>query len=307
MAEPYDGVLSRELMRGVGVDRRSIARQVDGSRWRVLGRQTVATHTGRLSLQALAWRAIWEVRRPDVAVDGASALLLAGLTGFEIPTVEVSVPWPVRVSRVPGVRIHRVCRVDGEVITAGLPRVKAPVATIRAANWAASDRQAALLLVLPVQQRLLSPVHLDDAQENDHVRGRRELVRQLVADIVDGAHSLGELDFAHLCRRAGLPEPDRQTVVKSRSGRIYLDVRWSVIGLVVEIDGSGHQRGLAVTADNLRQNVVTISEDMVLRFDLLALRLHPDEVLDQVVEAHAVLTARLRYGWRSPNAPALRQ
>jgi very-short-patch-repair endonuclease len=292
LADDYDGVLSRSLLSEAGVDRRGIGRQVDGARWRRVGSYTVATHTGALSLRALAWRAIWEVNRRDVAVDGVSAMVDAGLTGFELSTVEVSVPWPIRVRPIPGVRVHRVCREEAEVITAGLPRVGTPTATIRAANWASSDRQAALLLALPVQQRLLTPARLEEARKTDHVRGRRELVRQLVDDLVDGAHSLGELDFARLCRQAGLPEPDRQVVRRSPKGRIYLDVRWSGIGLVVEIDGSGHRHGLAVTDDNLRQNLVTLSGDMVLRFDLLALRLRPDQVLSQVCGAHAILTAR---------------
>lgn len=148
------------------------------------------------------------------------------------------------------------------------------------------------MLVLPVQQRLVHPRQLRDAMANEHTRGRRELIRQLVADIVDGAHSLGELDFALLCRKRGLPEPDRQAIVETRFGRIYLDVRWTSIGLVVEIDGSGHRQGLALVDDNFRQNRVTISGDLVLRFDLTALRLRPDEVLDQVVEAHAYLSRR---------------
>jgi len=64
------------------------------------------------------------------------------------------------------------------------------------------------------------------------------------------------------------------------------------IGLVVEIDGSQHRQGLAVGDDNLRQNAVTIGNDLILRFDLFVLRLRPDEVVDQVWQAHAVLRRR---------------
>jgi hypothetical protein len=292
LADEYDGVLSRDLLRGAGVDRHGIGRQVTDERWRLVGQRTVATHSGELSIRAKAWRAVWEVRRSDVAVDGVTALQVAGLTGFDASEVTVSVPWNARLRRIPGVQIHRVCRVDDELLTAGLPRVRTPTATIRAANWASSDRQAALLLALPVQQRLTTGSHLREAMNGEHVRGRRELVRQILADIVNGAQSLGELDFARLCRGRGLPEPDRQVVVTTPKGRIYLDVRWSAIGLVVEVDGSGHREGLKVLDDNLRQNRVTIAGDMVLRFDLLSLRLVPDEVLDQVVDAHALLTSR---------------
>jgi len=292
LSEPYGGVLSRELLRDAGVGRGAVARQVQAARWRLVGRHTVATHTGNLSAAALGWRAVWEVGRPDVAVDGVSSLQVDGLTGFETVVVDVSVPWAARVAPVPGVRIHRVCRGADEVRRLGVPRVRAPTATVRAAHWAASDRQAALLLALPVQQRLVRARDLGEVTRDEHVRGRRELVRRLVADIADGAQSLGELDFANVCRRAGLPEPDRQAVVRSPTGRVYLDVRWSAIGLVVEIDGSQHRQGLAVGDDNLRQNAVTIGNDLVLRFDLFVLRLRPDEVVDQVWQAHAVLRRR---------------
>ena len=117
-------------------------------------------------------------------------------------------------------------------------------------------------------------------------RSRRALVPQLVQDIVDGARSLGELDFAALCRQHGLPEPDRQVVRRGPRGRIYLDVRWSDVGLVVEIDGSQHRMGLAVTDDNLRQNEVTLSADRVLRVDLIGLRLMPDAFMSQICRAY---------------------
>ena len=296
LAEPYGGVLSRELLRAAGIGPGAVCRQVAAGRWRVVGRQTVALHTGNLSVLASAWRAVWEVGRSDVALDGVSAMQLAGLTGFDAAAVDVSVPWEARVAAVPGVRIHRVCRRDGEVTGLGIPRVTVPRAAVRAANWAASDRQAAMLLVLPVQQRLVRPADLHRAESTELVRGRRAVVRRLVADIVDGAHSLGELDFARLCRRAGMPAPDRQVVVMTAAGRIYLDVRWSDIGLVVEIDGGHHRQGLAVSDDNLRQNAVTLTHDVVLRYDLLLLRLRPDDVLDQVRQAYAALSQRARIG-----------
>lgn len=292
VADPFDGVLSRDLLRAHGVDHHAIARQVQGARWRVMGRHTVVLHHDQPSLRASAWSALWEVHRAGAAIDGDTSLQLAGLTGYEPRTVTVSVPWDTRVVRVPGVSLHRVCRVPDELLTTGLPRVRPTIATIRAAHWAGSVRQAALILTLPVQQRLVHAPHLTEAMMLEHVRGRRELVRQLVADIVDGAHSLGELDFAVMCRRRGLPEPDRQVVERSSRGRIYLDVRWTAIGLVVEIDGSGHRQGLQVMDDNLRQNDVALGGDAVLRYDLLALRLMPAAVMDQVERAYAVLSAR---------------
>ena len=78
------------------------------------------------------------------------------------------------------------------------------------------------------------------------------------------------------------PEPDRQVVRTTAAGRIYLDVRWARSRLVVEIDGSGHRAGLALTDDNLRQNEVTLGDDRVLRIDLVGMRLREPDFMTQV-------------------------
>ncbi len=101
-------------------------------------------------------------------------------------------------------------------------------------------------------------------------------------DIAFGVQSLGELDFARLCRARGLPEPSRQVVRQGDKGRIYLDVRWDGRCLVVEIDGLHHGLGLNPTLDHLRQNSVTLAGDRVLRIDVLGLRLETARFMDQV-------------------------
>jgi len=288
-AEAYGGVLSRRLLHQLGVDHRAVCREIKSQRWRALGLQTICVHLEDVSPEAWRWRAVWETG-PRVAVaDGVTSLEAAGLKGYVEPMQHVSVPHGWRPPHVDGVRRHHLTRIEGEVITCGLPRVRTEIAAVRAAHWAASDRQAALLLVMAVQQGIVGPPQLMQAARVVRARKRRALVPLLVQDIADGAQSLGELDFATWCRRYGLPEPDRQVVSRGPRGRIYLDVRWSSIGLVVEIDGSQHRMGLAVSDDNLRQNEVTLSSDRALRIDLIGLRLKPDAFMAQVVRAHARL------------------
>ncbi|HET7761730.1 MAG TPA: hypothetical protein VFL46_05150 [Phycicoccus sp.] len=284
---PYEGVVSRTLLRGVGVDRGMVAREVAAGRWQLLGRQTVAVHTGRIGEHAHRWRAVWEVGHRIAAVDGVTALLHAGMTGFEDAVVHLSVPHAVQVGNVDGVRIHKVIRrVADELVTAGVPRTRPAVAAIRAAHWAASDRQAALLLCLPVQQRLCTGEQLVAAQREVRGRTRRALVRQLVHDVADGAHSLGELDVVAACRRRGLPEPSRQVVRRLPGGKAYLDIRWEEAKLVVEVDAAGHGWALQSAHDALRQNEIQLGDELVLRIDLIGWRLTPDAYVDQVVRAY---------------------
>lgn len=282
-AQPFGGVLSRTLLRGLGVDRHAVSREVIGDRWRVHGGQTVAVHTQELGPPALWWRAVWEVGCRTAALDGISALLAAGVTGYDASVVHVSVPDPFSSGHLAGVRPHRVKRVEGELVVGrGVPRVLPAIAAVRAAHWASSDRQAALLLVLAIQQGVVSGPQLFAASRMVSGRARKTLVPQVVQDITDGAKSLGELDFARMCRRRGLPEPDRQSVRHTLRGRVYLDAEWRDAGLVAEIDGSQHLLALNAIDDQLRQNEITLSRGRVLRIGLLGLRLSADAYLDQV-------------------------
>lgn len=291
-AEELGGVLSRHQLAELGADRNVVAREVRAERWRLHGSRTVALHTGELSDVARWWRAVWEVGQGAV-LDGATALQAAGMEGFDEARQHVSVDHQRSPGRVAGVCIHRVRdALEADTMSSALPRVRPAVATIRAAQWAVSDRQAALLLCLPVQQGLVRAKDLCPVRWPGGHYGRTALVRQLVADLRDGAHSLGELDFARLCRLRGLPAPSRQVVRRGPQGRIYLDVRWDEARLVGEIDGAQHRQGLAVTSDNLRRNHLLMAGDVVLTIDLVGLRLRPDVFMDQVVAAYRQLTLR---------------
>jgi hypothetical protein len=269
----------------LGYDHAAIAREVSNDRWTRLGAHTVALHTGMVDAAALRWRAVWEVAEGVALVDGVSALHAAGLTGYTDEVVHVSVPRGARCPQVGGVRVHRVTRRVDEAMGGGLPRTRVEVAALRGAAWARSDRQAALILCLVVQQRLTTGSRLLSTLTVVRNRGRRPFVRQVLRDLSQGAESLGELDFAELCRRHGIPQPDRQVLRRTALGRVYLDARWKGSRFVVEIDGAGHRVGLAVTDDNLRQNEVTLGDDRVLRIDLIGLRVHEVAFMQQVRRA----------------------
>lgn len=297
IADLHGGVVSRAALAAAGIDRWAVAGEVRAGRWALHGQRTVAMHTASLSREAHRWRALWEVGR-SAALDGVSALESAGLTGFDEDVVHVSVDHRVHGrGRVTGIRVHQVRETRaGDVRGAGIPRVQLPVATVRAAQWARSDRQAALIVCLTVQQRLVRARDLCPVRWPGAHYGRTAFVRQLVQDVTDGAQSLGELDFAALCRLHHLPEPSRQVVRDGPLGRVYLDVRWRECPLVVEVDGAQHRLGLAVSADNLRRNELAISGETVLTIDLVGLRLQADTFMQQVVTAYQALTSDLGAG-----------
>jgi hypothetical protein len=284
IAELHDGVAHRADLRSVGVTRADVRTEIGAGRWLAAGKHTVLIGSGPLTAAALHWQAVWESGSGAV-LDGAAALVASGLTGFTPTRIDVSLPRNNRRHSVPGVVRHLRSTMP-PALGVGIPRVRPEWATIDAAQWALSDRQAALLLCLPVQQRLVSPERVLQVWSASSHGPKDALLDALVRDVCDGAHSLGELDFAALCRERGLPEPSRQEVRRLPSGRVYLDTGWDDIALVVEIDGGHHALALNPIDDALRQNDVVLSGDRVLRIPVLGLRLMPRAFMDQVVRAH---------------------
>ncbi|MDT0214137.1 hypothetical protein Q9R29_09580 [Rothia sp. ARF10] len=281
LAADHDGVVHRADLRRIGVSRHDVRAEIEAGRWVSRGRHTVRVLSVEASARADLWTAVWESGWGAV-LDGAAALVAQGMVGFDLPTIDVAVPKGSSVHRVEGVTTHE-RREVGPVVGSGVPRTRPEHALIRAAQWARTDRQAALLVCLPVQQRLVRPASVLSAWASVRRSPRRPLIGAVIADVCDGAHSLGELDFARLCRTHRLPPPIRQSLRVSRSGRVYLDVEWD--GLVVEIDGGHHLAGLNPMDDALRANEVVLDGTPVLRLPVLGLRLRPDAFMAQVARA----------------------
>jgi very-short-patch-repair endonuclease len=279
-------VLSRRQLYRGGFTRGQVRAQIRARRWRRLGTQSVALHTGPLTVDGSLWSAVFEAG-PRGFLDGASALLAAGLANFDPPRIRVSVPRGARAyRRTPSLDIRQTRRwaVD-DVVGTGLPRARVEVAAVRAALWAASDRQATLIVTMVVQQGLTTPQRLGVEMLRIRRDRRRAMLHELILDLLDGARSLGELDFARLCRERGLPVPTRQSVRRGRNGRYYLDVEWAQWGVVVEIDGIHHSWATHVVEDALRHNDVAIAGALVLHLPLLGLRVASDAFFEQIEAA----------------------
>jgi hypothetical protein len=264
--------------------------EVAAGRWVVAGRHTVVIGSSAPCGDGRWWHAVWESGCGAI-LDGASALVATGLTGYDPEVIDVSVPFGVHPRQVQGVRARARRRMPDQA-PAGVPRARPEWATIRAAQLAGTDRAAALVLCLAVQQGLVSTPRLLSTWQSLDRSPRRRVLDHLIRDVCDGAHSLGELDFAGLCRRYGLPRPSRQVVHALASGRAYLDVVWEDVGLVVEIDGGQHSRALHPVEDSLRQNDVTLGRQLVVRVPVLGLRLLPDAFMAQVVRAYRLAERR---------------
>lgn len=282
LARRQGGVVSRAQAYAAGLTRGELRAQVRAQRWQRVWSRSVCLHTGEVSVLGRQWAASFEGGDRGM-LDGETSLIASGLKHYESTVIRVSVPRGVKPLRGTGLDIRRTRRwsADDRVAT-GVPRTRVPVAAVRAAMWARSDKQASLLLVMPVQQGMTTPELVGRALLAVRRDRRRELMHAVVNDMLGGVQSVGELEFARECRRRGFPEPDRQVVRRGKDGRCYLDVCWDEFGLVVEIDGIHHSWATSVIPDALRQNEVALGRSIVLRLPLLGLRVAADEFFDQV-------------------------
>jgi hypothetical protein len=278
-------VVSRRQVYALGLTRWHVNGQVRARRWSRIGDQSVRLHTGPTSKDGLRWAAVFQ-GGPRAHLDGASALVVAGLERFREDRVRVTVPRGARVRRTPLFDIRQTRRWDAnDVVNGGIPRSRPPVAAVRGALWATSDRQATLLLTMAVQQRVARAEDIGIELLRVRRDKRRRLLHAVVLDLMNGAGSLGELDVTRLLSRRGLPRPTRQVLRRDGRHRYYLDLYWEEWRLVVEIDGIQHAWAENVVSDALRQNALAIADDTVLRLPLLGLRLAPEDFLDQIEAA----------------------
>lgn len=262
-------------------------------RWRKLGPHSVGVTPTPQPREAL-WRALLEIGSLSV-LDGPSALIVAGLRNIECDAVFVSVPKSAHRQRSTGVVVHETRRFREEaVIRSGIPRMRPATAAVHAALWVPSEKQAALYVVAGVQQRILTADQFAAEVVRVVRNPRLNFLRTLVAEVGDGIQSIGEREFARLCRKRGLPVPTRQVLRQGPTGRVYLDVHWAEFKISVEIDGIHHLDPRSVIDDSLKQNALTLEGLTVLRVPVAALRTDPGPFLDQVE------TALRLGGWQGP-------
>jgi very-short-patch-repair endonuclease len=278
-------VLSRPQLYALGVTRSTVRAHIRAGRWQRIGDQSVHLGNGALSQVGEQWAAVFQ-GGPRACLDGASALIAAGLDRYEVTRIRVSVPRGARNRRNKRFDIRQTRRWSVEdIIAVGVPRTRPATAAVRAGLWASTDRQAAYVVTLAVQQGIAAAD--DVGRELLRIRRdrRRALLHTVVNDLLDGAKSLGELDVGRELRRRGLPEPERQVLRKDDRNRYFLDLYWPRWKLVVEVDGIHHTWAENVVGDALRQNALTLDGDTVLRLPLLGLRVEPDAFFAQIEQA----------------------
>lgn len=285
------GVVTRTQLNRLRVTRDHVTHHRVALRWRALSPTVLVAHLGPLTRAARRWAAV--LGAPAGSVIGAwSALEVGGLEGWHRDPIHVVVPRGAYPDRHPWLVVHesRRLREEDVVDAGGLPVHSIARAAVDAAAWQGSWRTAAGLMAAVVQQRLATTDDLFAMLDTVGKVRHRKAMRLALADVVGGADSLAEIDFARLCRRGGLPEPTRQAVrTDARGRRRFLDVEWRLPGgrrFVVEIDGVGHLERERWYDDLLRDAELGADAATVrIRLPAMAARYEPDRVL-AVVRRH---------------------
>lgn len=283
-----DLVTTARSLNAGGVRRAQLVAELAAGRWRRAG-LAIVLHNGPLS-RAQELRVAQIHAGPRAIFTAFTAAELVGLRGWkrsEAHLLARAGTRPRAGSPIPfQLHLHGAGRVRREPAQS----IEAlPDALLRAAATFRSPRPACGLLAAAVQQERVSPEQLDEALRlAPRVKHRAQLVLA-VADIAGGSQALSEIDFVRLCRRHGLPEPQRQVVRREPSGRRrYLDASWRRSDgrlVVAEVDGALHLIVKQWWDDQLRQNELALADALVLRYPSVIVRTRADFIANQLRRA----------------------
>jgi hypothetical protein len=265
--------------------RSAIRHRLRTGRWQRPHRGVILTTTARtLTRTQQHWVAV--LAAPGALLGGRSALEVLGLRGFLPRVVDVVLPPGRKFDRPPPwVRTHRTRHLLPEDVLRARqpPCTSIGRAVVDAARWAVSADEARTVIAMAFQQRLVADWEITAVLRRMPTVPRAQLIAQTTTDASGGAHSLPELDFLALSRRAGFPEPKLQAMRRDADGRRrYVDALYEKYGVLVEIDGGQHMDVRQAWADMRRQNALWVTGVRVLRFPGWLVREQPDVVIAHV-------------------------
>ena len=289
LASDQRGVLSRDQVVPELMSKHAWSWRLERGVWQRVLPGVVVTHSGGVTQEQRLWAAVLHAGK-DAALSGRSALSALGMRlGREGEQEDVDVVVPLR--RTPSspaflagsgeVKVRRVKDPHRWLTRRGsLPLLRAEASVLHAFAWADTDREAEVVLAAAVQQRLTAVQVLRDTLALMPELTRRGLVREVLDDVELGAHAGSELRFLRFLRAHRLPLPDQLQLRVRAGGTHYLDARYTLQRLTVELDGTHHRDVGTWEADALRslRVVALLPGEQVVRITTGMLRNHAAEV-----------------------------
>lgn len=270
-----------------------VRRKLKAKLWKRYG-QVVVCHNGPLTAEQALWVALLRSPR-GVVLSGLSAAIGRGLRWDAPPRPQLLVPAGGPLPHLQGIDVARTRLLDADDVhpTAQPPQLRLPRALIDRASRLDRPDDVRAVLCAGVQQRLVRAGDLRAVVLRLGPVRHRGLLLRTLDDVEGGAHSVREMQFLRVLRRAGLPLPNLQVVRCRPGGRHYLDAGWDQFALHVEVDGLGHLLVGTWSSDLDRTNELELSGQKECRLRI------PGFWLDERSE-HAVDQVRrglIRGGW----------
>jgi very-short-patch-repair endonuclease len=165
--------------------------------------------------------------------------------------------------------------------------------TLDLVGTAASPGDAIELILRACRLRLTTPDRIRAAMSQRARQRRRDLLREVCADVRLGVTSPLERNYrTRVVLPHGLPAGRVQVRAQVAGGLVYRDVVYDPEGVIVELDGRlGHESESDVFRDQWRDNSTVLTGRATLRFGWLA-------VVSQSCSAAGQVAALLRLrGW----------
>jgi hypothetical protein len=193
----------------------------------------------------------------------------------------------------PGIRLHRAVLADDEVTRHRGVRVTTPLRTALDIARCLPLDDATIVADALARRKLITKADLIRAADALAVGRGRPAARTVASQVDEGSGSVFESKTRLLMRRAGIPIPVTQYVVRHRGrwiGRV--DFAWPELRVVVECDGyEFHSERDAFERDRQRWNALTTAGWRVVLVTWRQVAEQPEEVVDLV--ASALATARI--------------
>ena len=289
LARQQAGLITRNQLASLGINRRAAAHRVSSERWRAVAPAVFATMTGELTAEQRHWAAVLHGGERAILA-GLSAAESAGLQRWSRSEIEVLIPHSTSVPRpLKGVSYRRSRRDLRQLRDrrSDLPRCRIEPAVLLFAAADRSERTAAGVLAAAVQQQLTSPELLLEWLEKLAPLRRPGLLRTVVTDLSGGAQSLGEIDVKRMCQRHGLALPRRQVRRRDAGGRVrFTDCEWTLAGgrtLILEVDGGFHMDADHWEDDLARQRALAAADRLIVRCSTRELRDSPELVARDLI------------------------
>lgn len=282
-------MVARRQLLAHGVEWEQVQTQVEAARWVERTPRVLSTTTGELTLEQREWLAVLHAG-PRSMLANLSAAGRHGLVGWERPYVSVLVDDELSFEPVEGIDFFRSRRPFDLLRSTrpGIPRCQLEPAVLLWAAYEAPNRAAHGVIAAAVQQRLTSARRMIEWVDVLRPLRRAKPFKRTLSFVDAGAHSGAELEIARMCRRFGMPQPDRQRRRRDSHGRPrWTDAEWDLpdgFTLVLEVEGGFHVEVLEAAADARRSRRITTRSRAVVRCTAYELTHEVEEVAVDLIE-----------------------